>query len=60
MKAAGKPYRTRRGNQEYEKGYEGGGESMKIGTGRGGGITQRFSCEQHYGPSTKKGVRERD
>ena len=37
MKAAGKPYRTRRGNQEYEKGYEGGGESMKIGTGRGGG-----------------------
>ena len=58
MKAAGKPYRTRRANQEYEKGYEGGGESMKIGAGRGG-ITQRFSCQQHY-MVPKKGVRERD
>ena len=37
MKAAGKPYRTGRGSQEYEKGYQGGGESMKIGTGKGGG-----------------------
>ena len=27
---------------------------------RGGGVTQRFSCQQHYGPSTKKAVRERD
>ena len=28
---------------------------------RGGGrVTQRFSCQQHYGPSTKKLVRERD
>ena len=29
---------------------------MKIGTGKGGGgrVTQRFSCRQHYGPSTKK------
>ena len=37
MKAAGKPYRTDRGNEEYEKGYEGGGEGMRIGTGKGGG-----------------------
>ena len=37
MKAAGKLYRTGRGNEEYEKGYEGGGEGMKIGTGKGGG-----------------------
>ena len=29
---------------------------MKIGTGKGGGggVTQRFSCQQHYGPSKKK------
>ena len=27
---------------------------------RGRGVTQRFSCQQHYGPSTKKAVRERD
>ena len=61
MKAAGKPYRTGRGNEEYEKGYEGGGEGVIIGTGKGaGGGTQRFSCQQHYGPSTKKAVRERD
>ena len=61
MKAAGKPYRTGRGNEEYEKGYEGGGEGVIIGTGKGaGGVTQRFSCQQHYGPSTKKAVRERD
>ena len=33
---------------------------MKIGTGKGGGVTQRFSCQQHYGPSKKKAVRERD
>ena len=34
---------------------------MKIGTGKGGeGVTQRFSCQQQYGPSTKKAVRERD
>ena len=33
---------------------------MKIGTVKGGGGTQRFSCQQHYGPSTKKAVRERD
>ena len=29
---------------------------MTIGTGKGGGgggLTQRFSCQQHYGPSTK-------
>ena len=40
MKAAGKPYRTGRGNEEYEKGYEGGseeGEGVIIGTGKGGG-----------------------
>ena len=39
MKAVGKPYRTGRGNEEYEKGYEGLGEGVKIGTGkaRGGG-----------------------
>ena len=50
-----------RGNEEYEKGYEGGGEGVIIGTGKGGGgVTQRFSCQQHYGPSTKKAVRERD
>ena len=63
MKAAGKPYRTGRGNEEYEKGYEGGseeGEGVIIGTGKVGWITQRFSCQQHYGPSTKKAVRERD
>ena len=60
MKAAGKPYRIGCGNEAYEKGYEGGGEGLKIGTGKGGGGTQRFSCQQHYGPSTKKAVRERD
>ena len=61
MKAAGKPYRIGCGNEAYEKGYEGGGEGLKIGTGKGGGgITQRFSCQQRYGPSTKKAVRERD
>ena len=59
MKAAGKPYRTGRGNEEYQKGYDGGGEGVKIGTGKGE-VTQRFSCQQHYGPSTKKAVRERD
>ena len=37
MKAVGKPYRTCRGNEEYYKGYEGGGEGVKIGTGKGGG-----------------------
>ena len=26
-----------RGNEEYEKGYEGGGEGVIIGTGKGGG-----------------------
>ena len=31
---------------------------MKIGTGKGG-VTQRFSCQQHYGPSKKRAVRER-
>ena len=36
MKAAGKPYRTGRGNEEYEKGYEEGGEGVKIGTGKRG------------------------
>ena len=60
MKAAGKPYRTGRGNEEYEKGYEGGGEGVIIGTGNegggGGGVTQRFSCQQHYGPSTRSGT----
>ena len=60
MKAARKPYRIGCGNEAYEKGYEGGGEGLKIGTGKGGGVTQRFSCQQHYGPSTKKAVRERD
>ena len=35
---------------------------MKIGTGKegGGGVTQRFSCQQQYGPNTKKAVHERD
>ena len=34
---------------------------MKIGTGKGGGgVTQWFSCQQDYGPSTKKALRERD
>ena len=51
--------RTGRGNEEYQKGYEGGGQGMKISTGKGG-LTQRFLCQQHYGPSTKKAVRERD
>ena len=37
MKAAGKPYRIGCGNEAYEKGYEGGGEGLKIGTGKGGG-----------------------
>ena len=37
MKAAGKPYRTGRGNEEYEKGYEEGEEGVIIGTGKGGG-----------------------
>ena len=60
MKAAGKPYRIGRENEEYEKGYEGGGGGVKIGTVKGGGVTQRFSCQQQYGPSTKKAVRERD
>ena len=36
MKAAGKLYRAGRGNEEYEKGYEGGGEGVIIGTGKGG------------------------
>ena len=55
MKAAGKPYRTGRGNEEYDKGYEEGGEGVIIGTGKGGGaVTQRFPCQQHHGPSTKK------
>jgi len=29
---------------------------VKIGTGKEGGegLTQRFSCQQHHGPSTKK------
>ena len=36
MKAAGKPYRTGRGNEEYETGYEEGGEGVKIGTGKRG------------------------
>ena len=33
---------------------------MKIGTGKGGrGLIQRFSCRQHYDPSTEKAfVRE--
>ena len=30
------PYRTGRGNEEYWKEYEGGGEGVKIGTGKGG------------------------
>ena len=37
--------------------YEGGGEGVKIGTGKGvggGGVTQRFSCQQHYAPNKKK------
>ena len=58
MKAAGKPYRTGRGNEECEKGYEEGGEVVKIG--KTGAVTQRFSGRQHYGPITKKAVRERD
>ena len=37
MKALGKPYRTGRGNEEYEKRYEGGGEGVIIGTGKGRG-----------------------
>ena len=37
-------------------------EGVKIGTGKGGGggVNQRFYCQEHYGPSTKKAVRERD
>ena len=27
---------------------------MKIGTGKERGVTQRFSCQQHYGSSEKK------
>ena len=45
MKAAGKPYRTGRGNEEYEKGYEGGseeGEGVIIGTGKRGGYSTVF------------------
>ena len=42
MKAAGKPYPTGRGNEEYWKGYEGGGEGVKIGTGKGGGNSTVF------------------
>ena len=34
MKAAGKPYRIGRENEEYEKRYEGGGGGVKIGTGK--------------------------
>ena len=62
MKAAGKPYRTGRGNEEYQIGYEGGGEGVKIGTGKKEGVTQRFSGfhASNYGPGTKKAVRERD
>ena len=51
MKAEGKPYRTGRGNEEYQKGYEGGGEGVKTGTGKeGGGVTQQFSCQQQSLP----------
>ena len=32
---------------------------MKTGTGKGV-VTQRFSCQQQYGPSTKKAVHERE
>ena len=34
MNAAGKPYRSGRGNEGIQKGYEGGGEGVKIGTGK--------------------------
>ena len=37
MKAAGKPYRIGCAIEAYEKGYEGGGEGVIIGTGKGGG-----------------------
>ena len=55
MKAAGKPYRTGRGKEEYYKGYEGGGGGVKIGTGKGGGgNTTVFMLATVYGTSTKK------
>ena len=55
MKAAGKLYRAGRGHEEYEKGYEGGGEGVIIGTGKGGGgVTQRFSCQHTMVPAQKK------
>ena len=55
MKAAGKPYRAGRGNQEFEKGYEGGGESMKIGTGKGGDNSTVFMLATLWSQHKKRG-----
>ena len=60
MKAAGKPYRTGRGNEEYEKGYEGGGEGVIIGTGKGGGGNSTVFMPATLWSQHKKAVRERD
>ena len=51
MKAAGKPYRIGCGNEAYEKGYEGGGEGLKIGTGKGG---YGFHARNTMVPAQKK------
>ena len=60
MKAAGKPYRTGRGNEEYEKGYEEGGEGVIIGTGKGaGGELNGFHASNTMVPAqNKRFVRE--
>ena len=56
MKAARKPYRTGRGNEEYEKGYEEGGEGVIIGTGKGagGGELNGFHASNTMVPAQKK------
>ena len=43
----------RKGTREAEK-------AGKLAREKEGALTQRSSCQQHYGPSTKKAVRERD
>ena len=55
MKVAGKPYRTGRGNEEYWKGYEGGGEGVKIGTGKGGGNSTVFMPATVWSQHKKSG-----
>ena len=47
----------RKGTREGEKAWK---LEREKRVGGGGGVTQRFSCQQHYGPSLKKAVRERD